>query len=662
MSLLLAVLALAPLAVPSSSERLVVVAFGGSRVDVEAIESALPRADVLDAGLAGDTPADARRRFERDVLHRAPDACALWFDADTPEQEEHLAYYARILEERGCLVVRVTPDADAHDAMTQVVEEIQRANLRPANPSSGVRGDVVEVVTGGEPRAVRYSGDAWERGDGYLVGTGRGNELLADVGVHGLDFRLRARLCLEKVDATAAACAVGFDSWFGFDSGGGGGKRFYTQGWLFGGGVRLYGPTEERIRSGEPFDLEIERVGRRVSFRVDGETVRSAIWAGPLERLGFAPHRARLRVYDFSVQGRTYALPEPAAPGYTIPVVDVSAEVDRQVVVDREPGQYLGHPTTVLLEDGKTMIAVYPKGHGKGAIVMKRSTDAGLTWSERLSVPENWAGSREVPTIHRVVDREGKKRLILFSGLYPVRMAVSEDDGLTWSPLSPVGEWGGIVAMGCVARVGDGDYVALFHDDGRFFVNSGERSGFRVYQTRSTDGGLTWSFPRVIAEHPHAHLCEPGIVRSPDGNQLCVFLRENSRRFNGFAIFSDDEAETWSEPRALPAALTGDRHTARYAPDGRLFVTFRDTTRESATWGDWVGWVGTYDDVVAGREGQYRVRLMDNKVRADCAYPGLELLPDGTFVTTTYGHWTEGEEPYVVSVRFKLEELDAKLR
>ena len=78
----------------------------------------------------------------------------------------------------------------------------------------------------------------------------------------------------------------------------------------------------------------------------------------------------------------------------------------------------------------------------------------------------------------------------------------------------------------------------------------------------------------------------------------------------------------------------------------------------SPTKGDWVGWVGTYEDIVQGREGQYRVRLMDNTKGADCAYPGVEVLPDGTFVTTTYGHWTEGELPYIVSVRFKLEELD----
>ena len=70
-------------------------------------------------------------------------------------------------------------------------------------------------------------------------------------------------------------------------------------------------------------------------------------------------------------------------------MIDLAGETNRQVIVDREKGQYLGHPTTVQLEDNKTMIAVYPKGHGKGVIVMKRSTDARLTWSERLPGPES---------------------------------------------------------------------------------------------------------------------------------------------------------------------------------------------------------------------------------------------------------------------------------
>ena len=44
------------------------------------------------------------------------------------------------------------------------------------------------------------------------------------------------------------------------------------------------------------------------------------------------------------------------APGYSIPIVDLAGETHRQVTVDREEGQYLGHPTTVLLDDQRTMI------------------------------------------------------------------------------------------------------------------------------------------------------------------------------------------------------------------------------------------------------------------------------------------------------------------
>ena len=232
----------------------------------------------------------------------------------------------------------------------------------------------------------------------------------------------------------------------------------------------------------------------------------------------------------------------------------------------------------------------------------------------------------------------------------------------TWSGLAPIGDFGGIVAMASLVplRTGAGHYMALFHDDGRFIAEraaEGPRT-FTVFKTVSADGGLTWGAPEAVVTHPEAHLCEPGAFRSPDGKQIAVLLRENSRKLNTFVIVSNDEGRTWSAPRQVPGALTGDRHVAKYAPDGRLFITFRDMALESATRGDWVAWVGTYDDIVNGREGQYRVRLMDNHHAWDCAYPGLELLPDGTFVTTTYGYWEPGAEPYIVSVRFTMNELD----
>jgi hypothetical protein len=347
--------------------------------------------------------------------------------------------------------------------------------------------------------------------------------------------------------------------------------------------------------------------------------------------------------------------------------IDLNDQADRQVVIDREPGHYLGHPTTCLLEDGKTMLCVYPKGHGRGGIVYKRSSDGGKTWTDRIPVPENWSTSKEVPTLHRVIGPDGTKRIIMWSGLYPARLAVSEDDGTTWSPLNPVGDWGGIVVMGFVEKLntGKGHYLAMFHDDGRFFTKDGKRTKlFKLFKTFSTDGGLTWSHPEVVYESGEVNLCEPGCIRSPNGKRMAVLLRENARRKNSHVIFSDDEGKSWSQPREVPLALTGDRHTGRYSPDGRLFISFRcisptQSRADRPFEGDWVGWVGTWDDIVEGGDGQYSVRLKDNTKGYDAAYPGVELLPDGTFVTTTYGHWAEGAQPYILSVRLKLEQLDS---
>ena len=349
--------------------------------------------------------------------------------------------------------------------------------------------------------------------------------------------------------------------------------------------------------------------------------------------------------------------------------LDLNDRTTHQVIVDREQNQYLGHPTTALLEDGRTILCVYPKGHGKGQIVYKRSFDGGLSWSKRLSTPKSWATSKEVPTIHRVIAPDGKKRLIVWSGLYPARLSVSEDDGNSWSELKPAGEWGGIVVMGFVEalKTGPGHYLAMFHDDGRFFHKKPVKNKLRtftLYQTKSIDGGVTWSQPEAVYKSSDVHLCEPGCVRSPDGKTLAVLLRENARRKNSHIIFSKDEGRTWSSPRELPLALTGDRHTGKYGPDGRLFLSYRCISpkakaKERPFEGDWVGWVGTWDDLVEGNSGQYFFRLKDNTKNYDTSYPGVEILPNGTFVTTTYGHWIKGEAPYVISSRFQLKDLDA---
>ena len=124
-------------------------------------------------------------------------------------------------------------------------------------------------------------------------------------------------------------------------------------------------------------------------------------------------------------------------------------------------------------------------------------------------------------------------------------------------------------------------------------------------------------------------------------------------------MFSRDEGANWSAPVDTPWGLTGDRHVGVYAPDGRLVVAFRDQALESQTKGHFVAWVGTYDDIRQGRAGQCRIKLLHSHAGGDCGYPGMELLPDGTIVATTYIKYRPGNEKHsVVSTRFTLEQID----
>ena len=510
---------------------------------------------------------------------------------------------------------------------------------------------------------------SWKKEDGFLTGEGKTEHLLAAHKIGRGDFHVVARLRILKQKKSAASFFLA-GSHFGFE---GASETVFVNGDVFG-GLKLLKPSTEFFERESWIDFEVIRKDGELLFLINGRKIVSEN-DGDREysKFGFRPWRAKLQVERFSIVGNVTSAPKPVEPQlvtFDVPLIDLDGESQRQVVVDREQGQYLGHPTTCLLEDGKTILCVYPKGHGRGPIVYKRSTDGGLTWSDRLPTPTSWATSKEVPTLHRVIDAAGKTRIIMWSGLYPARLAVTEDDGATWSELKKVGDWGGIVVMGCLEKLktGAGHYMALFHDDGRFFTENGIRERpvrFKLFKTFSKDGGLTWSFPEVVFESTEVHLCEPGIVRSPNGKQLAVLLRENRRVKNSQIIFSNDEGRTWSEPRELPNELTGDRHTGKYLPDGRLFLTFRDNTPKtwtSPTAGDWAGWIGRYEDLVKGSAGQYRIRFKDNHKNADCTYPGVEVLPDGTVVTTTYGHWDKGEQPYILSVRFKGEELDQHAR
>ena len=347
-----------------------------------------------------------------------------------------------------------------------------------------------------------------------------------------------------------------------------------------------------------------------------------------------------------------------------LPLIDISMETRRHVVIAQgTPAIYQGHPTTLLMPDGRTLFCVWNYDHGGRCGPMARSNDGGRIWiriDDRL--PEGFQQHRNCPSIYRMVDPGGKERLWVFAGQPYMPRIVSEDGGDTWREMEPLG-LPCVMTFSSVVRLKNGNYLGLYHR--RMDEVQGEEDRtvpLNVVQTETADGGVTWSAPRVVAAVAGKMPCEPFAFRSPDGGELCCLMRENTHAGNSLVMFSTDEGRTWSEPRDTCWGLTGDRHMGVYTDDGRLFIAFRDQAPESPTLGHFVAWVGTYDDIRAGAAGQYRVKLLHSHAGGDCGYPGVERLPDGTLLATTYIKYEPGENRHsVVCVRCNMEELDAWL-
>jgi hypothetical protein len=231
-------------------------------------------------------------------------------------------------------------------------------------------------------------------------------------------------------------------------------------------------------------------------------------------------------------------------------------------------------------------------------------------------------------------------------------------------------------------------WMAFFHD--RRFINYKTILSFE-------NGKPVWSKPEpYFAKHrsieKKANMCEVEVVRSDcgKGDELCLIARCNNKRYNSILSFSKDEGKTWSKPVFVPSALNGERHKADYTPDGRLFITFRSIERDKEkiekysvehmkNWFSegWVAWVGTYDDLKNGREGQYRIKLAHTYLKkqtepmlsanADTGYCGNVVFDDGTIVTSTYGAFGEKKadgdyKTYVVSKRLRLADVDKLIK
>jgi hypothetical protein len=370
---------------------------------------------------------------------------------------------------------------------------------------------------------------------------------------------------------------------------------------------------------------------------------------------------------------------------YTIPLIDLSVMPENtpeelqylfnMVTVD-DSKDYLAHPDSILLAGGD-ILTMYPEGHGKGAIQTKLTHNSGVSYPDTLSdTPVSWMDSRETPTLYRLefTDPEQSDKLIMISAnpKWPMESteggfncSISEDEGITWSEFQlfyPKSDSNGvvpIVAMASLTRLKEnGEFVdkwmGFFHDSS--FYN------YKTILSFDQSGRMQWSVPeKYFSEYRNierrTQMCEVEVIRSDmgQGDELCLITRSNTKKVNSLISFSSDEGNTWSEPREVPSALSGERHKAEYTSDGRLVITFRSIMRDDKInsidnnykRNGWysegpVAWVGTYEDLKEGREGQYRIKLAhtyfdgqlipETAANGDTGYCGNVVSRDNTVV------------------------------
>lgn len=264
--------------------------------------------------------------------------------------------------------------------------------------------------------------------------------------------------------------------------------------------------------------------------------------------------------------------------------VEAPAEGAREILLARRlvfnPGDYGSSnyriPAICTLKDGSLLIANDKRKFSHADlpadidVVVRRSTDGGLTWSEPVTVAEGKGPD---------------------SGFGDPILAVADD----------------------------GTVICAFSGGAGIWASTPEKPQ-KVWICRSTDNGSTWSEPRDVtamqwgpaAKNPecitgHASFFGSGhgitLSKGPHAGRIMIVTavhHSKESRFDNYAVYSDDNGLTWNISRR--AFTGGDEAKVVELSDGRILMSVRHSGERGhnisedggETWGE----QGFWKDVV----------------------------------------------------------------
>ncbi|WP_062990615.1 sialidase family protein [Nocardia anaemiae] len=191
----------------------------------------------------------------------------------------------------------------------------------------------------------------------------------------------------------------------------------------------------------------------------------------------------------------------------------------------------------------------WPDADGSRNISVVKSTDGGQTFTTPIVIAQTFASRRRlripsVPVVTVGGALQGGCRVYISAGAY--RTATKDLVYAVWTDLSG--------KTGCATGFGPGNSTT-------------SACKTRVWFTRSTNGGTTWSTPKMINNQPgrndqfHSRLC----VDESNGNLVVTYhdtVNDPSRlQTDVFMQTSKDDGRTWSTAVALTSARTDETST-----------------------------------------------------------------------------------------------------
>ena len=214
--------------------------------------------------------------------------------------------------------------------------------------------------------------------------------------------------------------------------------------------------------------------------------------------------------------------------------------------------------------DGRTVYASFMQSN-KGDIIVAKSTDFGATWNATLTETLQRTTDKDILAVR------GQDLYVAYNAVQKIYASVSHDGGLTWSMNKVVSNTNSTLGWSLAGGGAvDSHGTAYFAWEG-YTQNGGAKGPVYIYVSRSADGGATWTVMRIdTSQAPRScsgcgwAYWGPGTALAADAaDNLYLLYNANGASRDPDRMFfsrSTDHGKTWSAPADVSLAPTGSNN------------------------------------------------------------------------------------------------------